>query len=474
MKFLVLFFILFSQVHANELIVFLGDKDKGSIDLKSKLKDIKKIAKQKKITVKIIKSSNSLPKKIKFLPSLYFQNYKGRSLYLGRYNNFEKIKKFLQAAKYVLAPDDKIQIKDALLIEKENFNVFVRLKITELSGTIPSDFDSKAFQKKLSSQLIPLFNEIVSKNKAIQETGDRTFYFDIYPWRGKDNKLVLNLAIFSQFDCHNPVYKTSSPLSGNFDNPEKLLFDVAKTFESELNNVLKNSTDGDAINFDLKGINRVSWEELGLHLPKKNLNNTEVDLSQIKLTRKWVYIKKKSDKNKPAAVFFNFPAPLEHYSGEVRESAAYIVLSEDLKFENVSGKGKVKTRSLAMGSSLLNSSARGEIDARDFPDSKLEIKKLNFIDPETGNLKLGNISTIQGEGIFYLKDKSVPVKLLGEVGFILGNNLEGRLFLNFKYRVNTKKAFGISGPDDSTRANDFMDFNILMEMEPYSKKSESL
>ncbi len=450
-----------SFTFSNELVVFIGD-DHGSLDFqKNVLPEIKKMTAQDKISLKVI---DDLPSDVKFTPSLYFQNYKGRSLYLGRYNNLKKIKKFITTTKIIPQTSQIATIENTHVLSKLNYNLFVRLKITDFSGVIEQGFDQSKFKKRIQQILTQKFNLIKFKSLIEQKTGDRTFYFDIYPWKSKNGDMALSLAIYSQFDCHNPVFSTKTSLNGKIESLDTLVSSAAQLLETELLNILSSSPQGDALNI-IKEISHKKWSEIGLSLPKKPEGIKDIDPSKLKVVQKWKYSKKVNDSKTPA-VFFNFPAPLDHYQGQILDSDAHLVLNDRNEFVNVTGLGVVDTTSLDMGDDSLNDTARSSISALEFKKASLEIIKLNFIDSINKGLVPGQIFPIIGQGRFKMKNLSSDVVLKGEAGVILNAQSQLRLFISLKYRVNIKSPFGISGPDSSVEANNLMDYQVLMEMEP--------
>jgi hypothetical protein len=469
---MILISIIFCQLaFSNELVIFLGASDLGSNDLKdnysSKIIDI---AKKQKVQLKIITVDTKLPESVKFLPSLYFQNHKGRSLYLGRYTNTEKLEKFIQTKKLIPTKNQTSNIENSITLEKNNFKMFVRLKITDLAGALPTDFDQVKFKREAKSYILSSFNDLKANNNSIQETGDRTIYFDIYPWRGPGNTLAVKIAIYSQFDCHSPIYSSSKALTGQFENMEQVLSSITKDFEVKLKELLEFSKNGDAINFNLSQ-ERVSWKKFGLPLPVKPSGHTDIDLNTLKLSKKWQHTKIESD-NMPAAVYFNFPAPLDHYQGHFTKSTSELTLTEGdtetdhkkLSFKDVKGSGTVTIANLDMGNQYLNESAISTINSQE-KTAELQFKNVNFLENNT-DLRFGEIFPVTGSGFLTMKGKTIPVFLRGDAGLILNEESKPRLFISFKYRVNINSNFEISGPDNSTESNNLIDYNIIMEMEP--------
>ena len=137
---------------------------------------------------------------------------------------------------------------------------------------------------------------------------------DFHPWLSQDGIMYLSFALFSQFDCKKPVFK--SKISGRWIERNQIFGRSAAILETEVVNLIQNPSSGDS--FDVVAINTPvkSWEDMGFSLPPEPEKKPSKlpDIAQI--SKHWVFAK--PGIMDPPMIQFRFAPPLDNYAGEVK------------------------------------------------------------------------------------------------------------------------------------------------------------
>jgi len=181
------------------------------------------------------------------------------------------------------------------------------IKITELTGSKPSSFKVETFTAKMRTALARGFKTFQLQKQAALTKSDRLFYMDFYPHRSDDDKFYLGVAIFSQFHCHEPIFKkTSEPFSGTWDQREKVFQAAAAKLESQVKNFITSSKIGDGFDPVPADSKNITWDKLGLPLPAKPKNAGPGATANIQLGLHWI-VDLQSQQERPA-VQYAFPS----------------------------------------------------------------------------------------------------------------------------------------------------------------------
>ena len=146
------------------------------------------------------------PPEVGLTPLVTFQNWRGRSVFQGRYADLAKVEHFVRSSRSIpqgAATNSKTNLPVMVL---GRVSVGAPIKITPLQDTRPANFSEAEFLKAANGGLTAGWTDFATTETLTVRRSDRLFYFDIYPFGMDENTFVLSLAMFSQFNCHVPVF----------------------------------------------------------------------------------------------------------------------------------------------------------------------------------------------------------------------------------------------------------------------------
>ena len=403
-------------------------------------------------------ATEGLPLELTSTPALIFQNEKGRSIYAARYAEFSTIENFIRTSRAFPQQLSLNSKKDVLTYQNGRMKTSTVLKITPISGTVPSNFDVIAFQKKANKAIDDSMQLFDYQEKTDLQKTDRIYYLDFHPFVDKSGKLFLSYEMYSQFSCTVPVFsKIKIPLEGTLDNAETLFAQIGKTFESEIVSQLKNATNGDAYEAISDKMPIVSWKNLGLEIPNNSeINKVNTDFLGKKLAHQWVF-KGAIDKETPMMAF-HFQEPLDRYAGEVKQIKGSMQLNDNQ--ELTKGFFEVSTSSLTMGIADFDHKIHEKyIKVGRFPKATFSFDKQQI------PLTFGKTTDVNLVGEFTLMGKKIPLTMQTQLTPSIGSKGEQLLIAQATFSLNITDDFGIKGPDGPDPAKKTMNFFLNFYLE---------
>jgi len=423
------------------------------------LPELKTIANQMGIQVVERDISEGAPKELHLTPAIVFQNSKGRSIYVGRYSELGRVKNFIRTARQVPQEIALNEKDDMLVMRRGRLQLIAPLKVTELTGVIPDGFDQEVFLSEMRDAVNRGMKQFDVEQKVRFERSDRAFYMAYYPYLSKKGNLYVSCALYSQFNCVKPVFEqVEKPISGSWEDRASVFESAAALLEKKIEEQLKGSVSGDALEVIEEDVKLVSWEKLGLALPEGQENDMIGMVGEFVFANDWK-VEGAIDAFTPM-IQFNYPAPLDGYSGEVT------AFSGNMELEGkVIGKGlfEVETESVTMGDAGLDEKVHYKyIKTKAFPRSSFRFDAVTLAE----DLRIGEAIQAEVMGTFVMMGKEAPVKVMASFEPILIENGALRLAVSTSFRLNLKGDFGIDGPDGPKEASNFMDFYMNFLMAP--------
>ena len=419
-----------------------------------------------------------IPEEARITPFLAFQSARGRSIFQGRYTDMGKVKHFVRTSRAIPALSETVEKGHVAVLEQERSRAYAPLKITDLAGEVPADFDQDAFRQRAEKAILAGLSDFKTWESISLGPSDRAFYMDFYPYwaKGGDGSLdagtlYISVALFSQFNCIDPVFQPQEAAAqGSFSDLENVFARAARVLEQEVSRQIQNSDIGDGFDPIPKSVVVKSWEELGLALPKLegSIDPASAALPLERWPRKWRMAEAKTDTPR---LIFRFPSPLERYSGEVSRLSGTLTLPEGRALVGADGKLEARTASVTMGEDSLDQAIHTKmIYIAKFPDSHFELDR--FL-PDTESLAFGRAARFSAEGRFTLMGHEVPIFVRGDVEPVTDEEGEPRLRIRAAFELRLAVPFGIAGPDGPAPANDTLKFYLDFQMEADSDRDPS-
>lgn len=408
-------------------------------------------------------SGNGAPAEIAVTPLLVFQNYKGRSIFQGRYADHDKVGHFIRTSRNV-PQGNAPNVKEKLpVLQLGRAVVASPVKITPLQDVVPPNFDQAAFHERARAALSRGFTRFKEADRVALRRTDRLFYMDFYPFGTDDGNLAISLALFSQFNCHEPVYTDySDTVYGKMETMDALFAKAAGLLEAEVLRQIAESRLGDGFDPIDSGAPVTDWKALGLALPPAPEGMTSSAKSAQPLVTDWVIDPTPIEDTPPLQ--FNFPAPLDNYTGSSSQMSGVLKLAPGLKLVGATGSVQVPTMSVTMGEKELDDTVHDSISAVIFGTSRFTLKEV--VAPEDTPLVYGDIRQFLGKGDFTLKGITVPMDVRAEITPTADEAGAPRLQVSAEFELRLKALFGIEGPPGPDPANDTLQFRLNFNMKP--------
>jgi polyisoprenoid-binding protein YceI len=450
-----------------ELIVFVqsGTSPVGDAFRSRYLPEIYKIADEMGLDVHVVEARNGSPEEVSVTPLIVFQNYRGRSIYQGRTNTLERIRNFIRTSRFIPQGNAPNRRENIPLWIQGRTRTWAPVKVTGLTGQVPHPHDPKAFAAESLDGIYEGFDKFKLQTNADLGRADRGFYMDFHPYLSGDGTLYLSLALFSQFDCKKPVFE--SKIYGPWKDRRQLFRQAAGIQEKKVAEIIGNPADGDSFDPVSENTPGKSWEEIGYPLPETPPKKQSSAAIELAVPIEWIFVK--SDPNEPPMIQFRFPAPLDHYSGEVTDGSGGIVLAKSRRLDDgATGSIEIDTRTaVTMGNPLLDEAIRGSmmLDSKNHPKATFVIESIK----SSGQpIAFGELIPAGINGTFTLKGKSIPLTSAAEFEIIVGEDNAAALLIRSAFRIDLR-TFEIEGADGPEPAR----YTLLFDANFKMKAAES-
>ena len=409
------------------------------------------------LPVRVVDLSQGAPPEVTLTPFIVYQDDRGRSVFQARYVDTGKLRHFVRTSRFIPPATSLQRRRQAAVLTQGRARTLAPIKVTGLAGYPPEDHDAETFRARAQAAIHAGFERFETLEEIAIGPSNRLFYMDYHPYRSATGELSVSVALFSQFNCIEPVFQRfAEPVSGPWEEAERVFAEAAEVLEAEVLRQIASSPLGDAFRPVPAAVPVVTWDDLGLALPPAPILAVGREAAGVDLPLHWRVEEPAADAG-PRLVF-RFPAPLERYSGEVRELSGELVLGADRSLSGAGGWLEVATASVTMGESSLDQEIHEKmIRVLDFPSSRFELES---VAEGTPRLAFGRPVPIVAQGRFSLLGLTIPVQVKGEIEAVIGADNAPRLQVRATYSIRLARPFGIEGPEGPAPANDTLVFHL--------------
>jgi len=425
---------------------------------------IREMAEAQGISVKEIALKDEVPELIHFTPAIVFQNHLGRSLYVGRYHYVDKIKTFIRTVKRMPQREAVNKKHDVVVWENGRTTIVTPVKVTDLTGELPKNFDQAEFHKKALAAIDKGMDKYNFQEHYDAVRTDRLMYTALYPYRSEDGKLFISTEVYSQFNCVDPVYKEfDEPVSGNWKDWEKVFAEAGKMLQGKIIEQLESVERGDGLVALEKGVKVKSFDKMGHPLPEKPEGLSQ-DFSAVDVTlaNTWKMAGPISDE--VPVVAFAFLPPLDYYAGEINKVNGTLKLGADRSVDGSIAAFTATLKDLTMGDESLDEHIGEMIDLIDYPEATFTFKSINVLDQP--QINWGAVTQFMVEGSLDFKGIQAPLSVSAQLEPVLTEAGEQRLQVFASFRLPLRKNYDVEGPDGSKEASDNLDFQLNFLLMP--------
>lgn len=447
---------------SEQLIVFLQPESSRveTVFEKKRLPELRELARQMGVAVTVRDARQGAPEEVAVTPLLVYQNHRGRSIYQGRTNTFDRIRNFIRTSRYVPQGEAPNRRRDIPVWQLERARLWAPLKVAAVTGFPPENYDHEAFVGEALAGIREGFQHFRFQESALLGRADRGFYMDFYPWLSEDGTLFLSLALYSQFHCKEPIFeKKKLPLTGPWQSRNFLFREAARIMEEEVVRQISDPESGDSFTPVAADTPQVSWQSIALSLPPEPPRSSAAPVRDMTIPADWVL--EPAGPEDPPMLLFRFPAPLDQYAGEVTAATGELHLPEGPTLSGARGFVEVDTRSsVTMGNAVLDEAIRGTImlHSRKYPTAKFTIGSIH---DDGVPLKYGRLTPAGIRGQFRLKGTTVPLTAAAEFEPIVGRDGFPRLLVRGRFRIDLR-VFDIEGADGPAPARNTLIFDISL------------
>lgn len=456
----------FAQANNGELILFYqaGDSPVTKDFVEKYADQIKEMATGQDIAVKLVDVTQGAPELIDATPAIVFQNHLGRSLYIGRYHYVDKIKTFIRTVKRMPQKAALNKKHDVMVWENEKSTVVSPVKITDLDGVLPKEFDQAAFKKEALAAIDEGMKAYSYAEHFSAERTHRLMYTAFYPYRAKDGKFFVSTEVYSQFNCVDPVFmQFDEPVSGSWRKWESAFKEAGKLLAEKISAELNNTKRGDGLLALSASTPVKSWNELGLPLPPvPEGNSRQFEAVDLEIAQVWK-VDGPIDSDVPV-INFNFLAPLDYYAGEITALDGKLTLGPEADLSKAVAVFSTSMKNLTMGDESLDEHVMDMIALADYPSAKFTFRSIDVVDQ--GNIAFGAMSQFVVNGVMDFKGIQAPLKVTAQIEPILDEAGKPRLQVYASFKLKQFDDYGIDGPDGSKDESNTMDFNLNFLMKP--------
>lgn len=449
---------------AARLVVFQQDGSLVAKDFESKvLPKLRELTTARGITLDARDARAGAPAEIHATPLLVYQDANGRSIFRGRYSDADRIAQFLRTVKAGPLANAETESEDTAVWRRGRALVTAPIKITPLSGTIPGRHDEHAFVERARRAVLSGFTRFRLERRVATGPSDRAFYMDFHPYRDASGKLFVSTAIYSGFNCVEPVFRGfDEPVAGDWARMDDVFARAGKMLEDQVAQLSVSSDAGDAFDPVADAVPARSWDALGLTLPPAPPAAARSAKAGLALPRSFVVAEAAPDA--PPRLEFRFAPPLDTYNGEVRSLTGAIQLGEGSRLRGASGTLEAATASVTMGNKTLDAELRNTILRVDaFPSARFVLDPVDAADVA---LVPGVPLPFTATGHLEMLGKSMPLSVNAQAEAGTDEDGTPRLDVRATFRVRIGETFGLKGPDGPSPANDTLEFLARLDLKP--------
>ncbi|MCB0589195.1 MAG: YceI family protein, partial [Phaeodactylibacter sp.] len=416
-----------------------------SMELEKKLKAL---ARNSQVNFIELDASQGVPACITATPALLFQSPQGRTLFGGKVTEWAAVENFIRAARSRAVPPAAATIGPILVRRQGRQAIGFQLKWTDWQGKmLPSDWQA-AFLPALENSLSASTEEAASFFPT-----DRRFFLDVHPYAQGDS-IFLSLALFSQFDCIQPVFDNfGKPLTGVLAEKDALLIQAAEIFAQAVQERLADTPAGDAL-FPLPdNTPNADFEALELRIPSREETETQPMQAVPSACLSGHWRRPKALREGQPLLQFNFPSPLERYAGEVRQ------LNGNLDYDKgqLSGEFVATLNSLTMGMAELDAKVLKQyLKVRRYATAVFSFQE------QAVDLQWGQNNTARISGNFHFLGEEIPLLVDAKLQPL---SADGRIVVRVRFELDIARPFGLSGPDGPAAARERLQFSLQFQME---------
>ncbi len=396
------------------------------------------------------------PAEVKITPLLVFQDWRGRSVYQGRYATPDRITNFLRTARAMPQGEAPLVREGVPVWRTGRATVAVPLKVTGVTGPgagrAEATLDADAFAAAARR-----FDAV---DRVELGRADRLWYANFYPYAGESG-FAVSAELYSQFHCHEPVWTSFGSPAEASTLPEA--FDgAARALEAELVRQLAESPIGDGFDPVAEGVALASWEEMGLGLPERPAGTSAADAAGVELVKGWRIV---ADPDAGPAVQFAFPAPLDGYAGEAGAVSGSLTLASIDAVAGLSGRIAADPASVTMGEDDLDGWIHdGVLKVNEHPEAAFVIER---VDPgDDPALAFGRPTPMTLHGTFTMKGTSIPLSVPVQLEPFVGEDGGPRLRMDGAWTLGIAEPFGIDGPPGDEDASSKLRFSCRLVFAP--------
>ncbi|MEM8934721.1 MAG: YceI family protein, partial [Acidobacteriota bacterium] len=299
---------------------------------------------------------------------------------------------------------------------------------------------------------------------------DRAFYMDFHPFATEDGRLFVSTALFSQFNCIEPIYEGfDTPTEGTLAEAGDVFVRAARALEAEIARQIATSAIGDGFDPVATAVPVVEWGAIGLPLPERAAGVSADAVAGIELASRW-RIAKPVEGAGPRLIF-RFPPPLERYSGEVTRLTGELELTDGLGLVGATGWIEADTSSVTMGEQSLDDAIHGKmIHVAQYPVARFE---LDSIADGALPVAFGRTSQASAAGTFRMVGREIPLSVQAQIEPVIREDGQPVLHVNAGFELRLDDPFAIAGPDGPAPARDTLVFFLDFTMEPADRGADA-
>ena len=276
------------QQSTEQLVIFVQGEVTEPPNVSEHLSQLRTVAEEMGVAVEMIDVAGGAPPVVKLTPLVVFQDPRGRTIFQARYADVGKLRHFIRTSR-AIPPDNTVRRRSGLAVLEEGRSLTgAPIKVTRLLGELPPSHDDESFRALAERAILSGFRRFGARADVELGPSNRLFYMDFYPHRSAAGELSVSLALFSQFNCIEPVFRRfADPVTGSWEESERVFARAAEVLETEVLRQISASEIGDAFRPVASSVPAVSWQDLGLSLPPVPAGLAKVQQTPIDLPERW-------------------------------------------------------------------------------------------------------------------------------------------------------------------------------------------
>lgn len=206
--------------------------------------------------MKVVDASKGAPSEVSITPSVFYKKGDEYLPYHGRYSDMSELGRFVQSNGQNTNLGS-LERNEVAVWRKGRATLAAQCKMHPVEGSAAGFDEAKAWEALVGGMVY--FGE---GEKSDLPGVTRSFYLDFFPEKTSDGLMLIQLALYSEFDMDTPLFQSKLPSGSEWKEWEVAFAKAGKRLEAMLLAQVGSNENGDGFEFVRNNVPTREWDSL--------------------------------------------------------------------------------------------------------------------------------------------------------------------------------------------------------------------